>query len=204
MPQTVLSRTIAVSRQLNAVSSWHGNRTTVVQLVTGKVLQFDHVRGYGFVAVNDDGEDVFLHASAFDGDSDVLAPGMRVEFKIMAGDRGRKAFAAHLIDAAHLVDAARLIGDEAGSRNEPVPAVRPSPSIMAARALPGVPQAPQAPHKEDAPDDEPMCDVLSQAELGQELTELLIGNVPALTGRQILDIRQGVLECARKHGWVDI
>jgi CspA family cold shock protein len=41
-------------------------------------LQFDRVRGYGFVAA-DDGGDIFLHASVFDGDPDELAPGIRVE-----------------------------------------------------------------------------------------------------------------------------
>ncbi len=54
------------------------------------------------------------------------------------------------------------------------------------------------------PEEEPMCDVLSQAELGLELTELLLDNVPTLTGQQILAIRRGVLDCAKKHGWVDI
>lgn len=160
----------------------------VGQLATGRVLQFDQARGYGFVAAEDGGEDVFLHASVFDGDPDVLAPGMKVEFKIMAGDRGRKAFAAHLID------------DETDSRNESPAAVRPVPSFMPTQVDPAMSQ----PDRPDAPGEEQMCDVLSQAELGQELTELLIGNVPTLTGQQILDIRQGVLECAKKHGWVDI
>lgn len=155
-------------------------------MATGRVLQFDHARGYGFIAVDDGGEDVFLHASVFDGDPDALTPGVKVEFKIMAGDRGRKAFAA------------RLTGDD-----EPVqPAaagqpdlVHPNPSVMPARKAPGA---------EAAPGEEQMCDLLSQAELETELTELLMGNVPTLTGQQILEIRQGVLDCARKHGWVDI
>jgi cold shock protein len=158
-------------------------------MATGRVLQFDQSRGYGFVAADDGGEDVFLHASVFDGDPDVLAPGIKVEFKIMAGDRGRKAFSAHLID------------DEADSRSEPVPAVRPNPSVMPSRTVPATPQGPD---REDAPGEEQMCDVLSQAELGQELTELLLSNVPTLTGQQILAIRQGILESAWKHGWVDI
>jgi cold shock protein len=154
------------------------------------MLQFDQGRGYGFVAADDGGEDVFLHASVFDGDPDVLAPGIRVEFKVMAGDRGRKAFAAH------------LIADELDSEKEPVPAVGPAPSVMPAQALPSM--RPQVPAEEDAPDEEQMCDVLSQAELEQQLTELLITNVPTLTGQQILGVRQGLLEFARKHGWVDI
>jgi hypothetical protein len=49
-----------------------------------------------------------------------------------------------------------------------------------------------------------MCDVLSPAEFGQELTELLLSNGPGLNGQQILDVREAVLGSARKHGWVDI
>jgi cold shock protein len=154
------------------------------------VLQFDQGRGYGFVAADDGGEDVFLHASVFDGDPDVLAPGMKVEFKIMAGDRGRKAFAAH------------LIADELDAEKEPAPTLRPTPPVTSAQALPSM--RPQVPAEEDAPDEEQMCDVLSQAELEQQLTELLITSVPTLTGQQVLGARQGLLEFARKHGWVDI
>jgi hypothetical protein len=54
------------------------------------------------------------------------------------------------------------------------------------------------------PDDEQMCDVLSPVEFGQELTELLLSNVPSLTGRQVLEVRQSLLESAKKHGWVDL
>jgi cold shock protein len=158
-------------------------------LATGRVLQFDQARGYGFVAADDGGEDVFLHATVFDGDADVLAPGMKVQFKIMAGDRGRKAFAA------------RLIADEPDSEEAPIPAVGPTPSVMSAQELPSI--GPEVP-AEDSPEEEQMCDVLSQAELQQQLTELLITNVPTLTGQQILGVRQSLLECARKHGWVDI
>jgi CspA family cold shock protein len=46
--------------------------------------------------------------------------------------------------------------------------------------------------------------VLSPTEFGLELTELLLSNAPTLTGQQILEVRQCVLECARKHGWVDV
>jgi cold shock protein len=155
-------------------------------LATGRVLQFDQGRGYGFVAADDGGEDVFLHASVFDGDPDALSPGMKVEFKVMAGDRGRKAFAAH------------LIADEFDSAEKLIPAVPAVPSVIPAQAGPRQVQA-----EEEPPDEEQMCDVLSQDELQQQLTELLLTNVPTLTGQQILGVRQSLLECARKHGWVD-
>jgi cold shock protein len=181
------------ARQVAAVAV-HGTRTGNdrgrSQLATGKVLQFDHVRGYGFVAADDGGEDVFLHASVFDGDPDELASGMHVGFQIMASDRGRKAFGVH------------LIADEPHPGGAPLPALpalpspRPAPPAPLARTLSAPVQS--------APDEEQMCDVLSQAEFGQELTELLLSNTSALTSEQILDVRQSVLEFARKHGWIDI
>jgi cold shock protein len=174
------------------------------QLATGRVLQFDQERGYGFIAADDGGEDIFLHASAFDGDSYELAAGMRMEFKIMAGDRGRKAFGA------------RVIPDEPDPGNDPATSPRPVPPAPSPSPVPvprpvpvppltqplSAPVPPQA-HEENVPDDESMCDVLSPTEFGQELTELLLNNAPTLTGQQILDVRQGVMECVRKHGWVD-
>lgn len=149
-------------------------------MATGRVLQFDQVRGYGFVAADDGGEDVFLHASVFDGDPGVLVPGIRVRFQVMAGDRGRKAFAAH------------LVAEESGPENQPIPSSS-SPRPVAEPVLPA----------SDMPDDEQMCDVLSQPEFSQELTELLLDTTPPLIGTQILEVRQGILQFAQKHGWVD-
>jgi cold shock protein len=166
-------------------------------LATGRVLQFDQERGYGFIAADDGGEDVFLHASVFDGDSYELAPGMRMEFKVMAGDRGRKAFAVHLIpdesDPEGRPAPAPAVQSVAAAQPVPAPAV-PAPA-MATPSL--VPPAP-------TPDEDQMCDVLSQAEFGHELVELLLNDAPELTGKQIIEVRQGVLEIAQKHGWVDI
>jgi len=92
----------------------------------------------------------------------------------MAGDRGRKAFAAH------------LAADEPGPSDRPV---QPPQEIPAATPV--------------AADEEQMCDVLSQIEFCQELIHLLLNNIPALTGHQILEVRQNMLEFAQKHGWVD-
>jgi cold shock protein len=169
-------------------------------LATGRVLQFDQERGYGFIAADDGGEDVFLHASVFDGDSYELAPGMRVEFKIMAGDRGRKAFAAHLIPDEPDPEGrpAPTVRPDAAAQPVPAPAV-PAPAVPApAMATP--PSVLPAP----ASDEDQMCDVLSQAEFGHELVELLLNDAPGLTGKQITEVRQGVLEIAKKHGWIDI
>lgn len=72
-------------------------------MATGKVLQFDPARGYGFVAADDGGEDVFIHASVFNGDPAELVPGTPLEFQVMAGDRGRKAFAVRFAEGEPLV-----------------------------------------------------------------------------------------------------
>jgi cold shock protein len=140
-------------------------------MATGKVLQFDPIRGYGFVAADDGGEDVFLHASVFDGDPGELVPGVSLEFQVMAGDRGRKAFGARFTSAT-----------------EPAPPL-PSPRLSAG-ALATL-------------EEEQMCDVLSQAEFGTEITELLLRTIPALTGSQILEVRQGMFEFAKTRGWID-
>lgn len=173
-------------------------------MTTGRVLQFDHIRGYGFVAADDGGEDVFLHASVFDEDSDKLAPGMRVEFKVMAGDRGRKAFAARLIDDEPDGEAAGAPRPVAHPRPVPAPPGPGAPapaSPVTARTSP----VPAAPRPDGAPvsADDPARDVLSAAEFAAELTEMLIAAVPELTGHQILQIRQNMLEFAKKHGWSD-
>jgi cold shock CspA family protein len=171
-------------------------------LATGRVLQFDQARGYGFVAADDGGEDVFLHSSVFDGDQDRLAPGMRVEFKVMAGDRGRKAFAAHPIPDESDAE------DQSGQAHHTVTTAS-SVSVsrsaaMGSSAQSASAQSASAAGEDHVPDDEQLCDVLSPAEFGHELTESLISNAPTLTGQQILEVRRAILDCARKHGWVDI
>jgi cold shock CspA family protein len=103
-------------------------------MATGKVLQFDPGRGYGFVAADDGGEDIFLHASVFDGDPSELIPGLPLEFQVMAGDRGRKAFAVRFAQGAA----------EAFSLAERPTRTTPAPSSLSAQSG----------------DEEQMCDVL--------------------------------------------
>jgi cold shock protein len=158
-------------------------------MATGKVLQFDPGRGYGFVAADDGGEDVFLHASVFDGDPSELVPGTSLEFQVMAGDRGRKAFAVRFAE-----------GISAATEQLILPPRKFPPVEVTHSAEVEVTHPAGATHSAE---EDQMCDVLSQAEFLGELTELLVRTIPALTGAQILEVRQGLLEFAKTRGWVD-
>ncbi|MFP5347699.1 MAG: cold-shock protein [Actinomycetes bacterium] len=62
---------------------------------TGKVKWFDAERGFGFLA-SDDGEEVFLHASALPPGTTVK-PGARVEFGVVDGRKGKQALSVRLL-----------------------------------------------------------------------------------------------------------
>ena len=51
---------------------------------TGKVKWFDAERGFGFAA-NDDGGEVFVHASALPEGTTTLKPGAKIEFGVAEG-----------------------------------------------------------------------------------------------------------------------
>ncbi|MCA1185341.1 MULTISPECIES: cold-shock protein [unclassified Saccharopolyspora] len=69
-------------------------------MVNGKVVRFDDDRGYGFLAPDDGGEDVFVHANDIQDSKQQFRPGARVEFAIEAGDRGLKASQVRLLEPA--------------------------------------------------------------------------------------------------------
>ncbi|HWG98942.1 MAG TPA: cold shock domain-containing protein [Pilimelia sp.] len=60
-------------------------------MLTGRVVRFDEVRGYGFIAPDGEGDDVFVHANTVDGDKSALLPGVPVEYEAVDSDRGPKA-----------------------------------------------------------------------------------------------------------------
>lgn len=64
---------------------------------TGRVKFYDEEKGFGFIT-SDDGQEVFLHASALPAGVAVRA-GTRVEFGIAEGKRGAQALSARVLDA---------------------------------------------------------------------------------------------------------
>lgn len=65
---------------------------------TGKVKFYDEAKGFGFVA-GDDGQEVFLHATALPEGVTSLKPGTRLEFGIADGRKGAQALAVRVLDA---------------------------------------------------------------------------------------------------------
>ena len=74
---------------------------------TGKVRWYDVDKGFGFLST-DDGEDVFVHATALPEGVTSLKQGARVEFGIVDGKRGKQALTVTVLEQpASIVKAGR-------------------------------------------------------------------------------------------------
>ncbi|MFF2653329.1 cold-shock protein [Streptomyces sp. NPDC058045] len=144
-------------------------------MVAGKVVRFDVVRGYGFIAPEQGGEDVFLHANDLLIPESAVHSGALVEFELEEGDRGPKASSVRLSEKA-----------------------------QAQMATPFAVQPPVQPsHVRYEDGEEPTCDVLSVAEYSHEVTELLLSRAPWMTGEQINQLRQHLVQLGKHHGWAE-
>lgn len=65
--------------------------------VTGKVIRFDQVRGYGFIAPADGGPDIFLHMNDILDEKHRVGAGTLVEFELEQGQRGPKACSVRIV-----------------------------------------------------------------------------------------------------------
>ncbi|GAA2228335.1 cold shock domain-containing protein [Kitasatospora cystarginea] len=149
-------------------------------LVSGRVLRFDDVRGYGFIASDLGGEDVFMHANDLTEEKYLFRSGVRVEFELQDGDRGPVASQVRLLDSA---------GSD-GSAARPAPQRR---LLRSGDLANGGVSADASCGASDA---------LPTADFRQQLTELLLKEVPTLTSAQILQIREAVVASAQSRGWV--
>lgn len=142
---------------------------------TGRVVRFDDMRGYGFIAPDKGGEDVFMHANVLVDDKLLFIPGLPVEFEVTEGDRGLKAYAVQVRrDPADLAEPVR-------------------PAAAAIRR-----------EEDDRADgEEELCDVLTVTAFRQELIDLLLESGPTLTAAQIKQILQSLIEFGTRHGWVE-
>jgi cold shock CspA family protein len=139
----------------------------------GRILRFDVVRGYGFIVPDSGGDDVFLHISALQGDTAAALPGAVIEFEAVTGDQGRKALVAKVLGGVHT----------------PAPVSR------------TVTRAATSSTGDDA--DGELCEVVTSAEFGRDITDVLIAAVPTMTAAQIVQVRQRLSEYARARGWLD-
>lgn len=64
----------------------------MASIVQGSVKWFNSGKGYGFIAPENGGEDVFVHFSAIQGDGfKTLTEGQKVTFEVVHGLKGLQA-----------------------------------------------------------------------------------------------------------------
>ncbi|MGC4932808.1 cold-shock protein [Gordonia sp. DT30] len=155
--------------------------------VNGKVVHYDANRGFGFLAPESGGADVFLHINDIDIDENELKPGARVSFDVEETDRGSKATNVAVTGAAP--------ADESGGG-------RPSRRDEHRRD-----DHHGRSHDRDRDRDRPRRPrqgggSLDAAAFTEEVTELLLDSSDELTAAQIVAIRSRITEFAVARGWV--
>ncbi|MET9329282.1 cold shock domain-containing protein [Tsukamurella sp. NPDC003166] len=153
-------------------------------MTNGKVVHFDTQRGFGFLAPDAGGEDVFLHVNDIDFDESALRPGTAVTFDVEKGDKGLKAVNVAVVGGAPAASSAprrdnRDQRDNRGDRGD---------------------RREHAPRRDSAP--RAAAGALDMQSFVDELTELLLDSSDDLTAGQIIEIRQRIADFAFSRGWV--
>jgi CspA family cold shock protein len=61
-------------------------------MTQGTIKWFDNKKGFGFIAQDEGGPDVFVHFSCIDGEGfKTLTEGDRVQYEVVNSDKGLKA-----------------------------------------------------------------------------------------------------------------
>jgi cold shock CspA family protein len=149
---------------------------------TGRVIRFDESKGYGFIAPDDGGEDVFVHANELTDRGLRVSTGTQVEFQVIDGGRGLKAYDV------------RILGEPRPQRTAPA---------AGSQAAEADDHQGEENLKLRSPTDDELFEVLSEREFVEQITELLLSNASQLTGAVIIELRGHLLEFARKNGWVE-
>lgn len=174
----------------------------MAEAVTGKVVHYDANRGFGFLAPESGGADVFLHINDIDIDESELKPGAQVEFEVEETERGSKATNVSVIGSAPTAPPRGGRRDESdhgrdhgarsdhgsrdhGSRDQGARDQGRDRGAAPRRASRGSDSA-----------------VLDSAVFTEELTELLLDSSGSLTAEQIIAIRSRVTDFAIARGWV--
>lgn len=158
--------------------------------MNGKVVHYDANRGFGFLAPDSGGADVFLHINDIDIDEGALKPGAKVAFDVEETDRGTKAINVSVTEEAAAEDAAAARAHRRDSHDH-------------GRA---------SDHGRGSGDGRASGDrgrrsrgsggALDASAFTEELTELLLDSADDLTAAQIVAIRQRVTDFAVARGWV--
>lgn len=153
-------------------------------MATGKIIRFDEIKGYGFIAPRDGGEDVFVHANEVTDRGLRVSVGTQVEFRVVESDRGLKAYDVRVVDEEQSAQhTPPLAADDLAARDGGLPAE-------------------QAPKKQMTAEDE-LVEVFPEREFVQQITDLLLATAPQLTGAAILELRSSLVQFARKNGWLE-